>query len=103
TVETEGFLTELRAQVEMQGGLIYDHAIRLEELSPVLFERPVLALEAWAGQTDAQRASMWHAVSDVQGENQDLLLQLAEERHAQLELAEVVEGIRGGQEPRGGA
>ncbi|GJT64910.1 hypothetical protein Tco_1016390 [Tanacetum coccineum] len=39
TAETEGFLTELGAQVEMQGGLIRDHAVRLEELSPALFER----------------------------------------------------------------
>ncbi|GJX66981.1 reverse transcriptase domain-containing protein [Tanacetum coccineum] len=31
--------------------------------------RPVLALEAWAGQTDAQRAALWHAISDVHGEN----------------------------------
>ncbi|GJZ77060.1 hypothetical protein Tco_0641732 [Tanacetum coccineum] len=97
-VETEGFLTELGVQVEMQGGLIRDHEVRLEELPPALFERydrdigelftrsgavreeifsqryrsrsleyeqervavtfgeiwrPVLALEAWAGQTDA--------------------------------------------------
>ncbi|GJT26740.1 hypothetical protein Tco_0907015 [Tanacetum coccineum] len=37
--KTEGFLTELGAQVEMQGGLIRDHAIRLEELSPALFDR----------------------------------------------------------------
>ncbi|GKB83301.1 hypothetical protein Tco_0950196 [Tanacetum coccineum] len=64
--------------------------------------RPVLALEAWAGQTDAQRAALWHAISDVQGENQDLRLQLAEERRARLELAEVVDGMRRGQEPRGG-
>ncbi|GKC83147.1 hypothetical protein Tco_1138864, partial [Tanacetum coccineum] len=39
TAETKGFLTELGAQVEMQGGLICDHAVRLEELSPALFER----------------------------------------------------------------
>ncbi|GJU62970.1 hypothetical protein Tco_1244805 [Tanacetum coccineum] len=39
TTETERFLTELGAQVEMQGGLIHDHAVRLEELSPALFER----------------------------------------------------------------
>ncbi|GKB75945.1 hypothetical protein Tco_0942840 [Tanacetum coccineum] len=39
TVETEGFLTELGAQVEMQRGLIHDHAVRLEELSPALFQR----------------------------------------------------------------
>ncbi|GKG07707.1 hypothetical protein Tco_0330676 [Tanacetum coccineum] len=31
--------------------------------------RPVLALEAWAGQTDAQRAALWHDISDVKGEN----------------------------------
>ncbi|GKB32148.1 hypothetical protein Tco_0871549 [Tanacetum coccineum] len=126
-VETEGFLTELGAQVQMHGGLISDHAVRLEELLPALFERydrdiaelltrsgavreeifsqryrfrsleyekervvvtfgsiwrPVLALEAWASQTDAQRATLWHAISDVQGENRDLRLQLAEERRA---------------------
>ncbi|GJX22932.1 hypothetical protein Tco_0227377 [Tanacetum coccineum] len=39
TAEAEGFLTVLGAQVEMQGGLIHDHMIRLEELSPALFER----------------------------------------------------------------
>ncbi|GJT79583.1 hypothetical protein Tco_1053925 [Tanacetum coccineum] len=38
-VKTEGFLTKLGAQVEMQGGLIRDHAVRLEELPPALFER----------------------------------------------------------------
>ncbi|GJT36346.1 hypothetical protein Tco_0926765 [Tanacetum coccineum] len=80
TVETEGFLTELGAQVEMQGGLIRYHALRLEELSLALsleYEqervavtfraiwRPVLALESWTGQTDAQRAALWHAISDV--------------------------------------
>ncbi|GKD06050.1 hypothetical protein Tco_1181024, partial [Tanacetum coccineum] len=117
-VETEGFLTELGAQVKMQRGLIRDHAVRLEELSLALYERydrdigelftraiwtPVLALEAWAGQTDAQRAVLWHAISNLLGENQDLRLQLAEERHARLELAEVVDGMRRGQEPRGGA
>ncbi|GKE98889.1 hypothetical protein Tco_0022240, partial [Tanacetum coccineum] len=104
--ETEGFLTKLGAQVQKQEGLISDHAVQLEELSPALFEmynrdigelftraiwRPVLALDAWAGQTDAQRAALWHAISDVQGENRDLRLQLAEERHAQLELAKVVD------------
>ncbi|GJT30278.1 hypothetical protein Tco_0910553 [Tanacetum coccineum] len=60
----------LGAQVEMQGGLIRDYAVQLEELSPALFGspeyehekvavtfgaiwRPVLALESWIGQTDA--------------------------------------------------
>ncbi|GJY41994.1 hypothetical protein Tco_0429264, partial [Tanacetum coccineum] len=77
TAETEGFLTELGAQVEMQGGLIHDHAVRLEEISPGLFE------------------------SDAQGENQELRLQLAEERRARLELAKIVDSMRRGQEPRG--
>ncbi|GJZ94913.1 hypothetical protein Tco_0667116, partial [Tanacetum coccineum] len=54
-------------------------------------------------QTNAQRATLWHAISDVQGENQDLQLQLVEERRARLELAEVVDGMRRGQEPRGDA
>ncbi|GKC75294.1 hypothetical protein Tco_1126068, partial [Tanacetum coccineum] len=121
TAKTEGFLTELGAQVEMQGGLIRDHAVRLEELSPALFERslkykqervamtfgaiwrPVLALESWAGQIDAQREALWHAISDIQGENRDLRLQLAEERHARLELDEVVDNMRRGQEPIGDA
>ncbi|GKB12085.1 hypothetical protein Tco_0846008 [Tanacetum coccineum] len=39
----------------------------------------------------------------AQGKNQDLRLQLTEERRARLELAEVVDGMRRGQEPRGGA
>ncbi|GJY81947.1 hypothetical protein Tco_0494698 [Tanacetum coccineum] len=65
--------------------------------------RPVLALESWAGQTDAQRAALWHVISDMQGENRDLRLQLAEERRARLELAEVVDSMRRGQEPRGDA
>ncbi|GKB60275.1 hypothetical protein Tco_0916461 [Tanacetum coccineum] len=117
TAETEGFLTELRAQVEMQGGLIlrdeiFSQRYRFRSLEyelervAVTFRaiwRPVLALESWAGQTDAQRAALWHAISDMQGENQDLRLQLAEERCARLELAEVVDSMRRGQEPRGGS
>ncbi|GKC41635.1 hypothetical protein Tco_1059357 [Tanacetum coccineum] len=37
-VETEGFMTELGARVEMQEGLIRDHTVRFRELSPALFE-----------------------------------------------------------------
>ncbi|GKF98952.1 hypothetical protein Tco_0297735, partial [Tanacetum coccineum] len=102
TAETEGFLTKLGAQVEIQKGLIRDHAVRLEELSHDPFERYDRDIgelftrlgASWAGQTDAQRAALWHAISDMQGENQDLRLQLAEERHARLELAEVVDSMR---------
>ncbi|GJZ31806.1 hypothetical protein Tco_0576853 [Tanacetum coccineum] len=109
TAETEGFRTKLGAQVEMQGGLIRDHAIRLEELSPAMFERydrdigELFTRSGAAGQTDAQRVALWHAISDVQGENRDLRLQLIEERRARLELTEVIDGMRRGQEPRGGA
>ncbi|GJS92947.1 hypothetical protein Tco_0799915 [Tanacetum coccineum] len=56
TGEAEGFLTELGAQVEMQGGLIYDHTM----------------------------------------ENQELRLQIAEERRARLDLAEIVDSMRRG-------
>nr|GEX70548.1 hypothetical protein [Tanacetum cinerariifolium] len=132
--------------VEMQGGLIRDHTVRLEELSPALFERydrdigelftrsgavrdeifsqryrfrslehehervvvtfgaicrPVLALESWAGQMDARRAALWHAISDTQMVNQELRLQIAEERRAWLDLAEIVDSMMKGQEPRG--
>ncbi|GJS41496.1 putative ribonuclease H-like domain-containing protein [Tanacetum coccineum] len=45
------------------------------------------------GQTDAQRAALWHVISDMQGENWDLWLQLAEERCTQLELAKVIDGV----------
>ncbi|GKB86935.1 hypothetical protein Tco_0959207 [Tanacetum coccineum] len=113
TAETEGFLTELGAQVEMSGAVrdeIFSKRYRFRSLDHeqerviVTFEaiwRPVLPLESWAGQTDAQRVALWHAISDTQGENRELQLQLAEERRARLELAEVVDSIRKGQEPRG--
>ncbi|GKG59647.1 hypothetical protein Tco_0607275, partial [Tanacetum coccineum] len=38
-VKTKGFLTELGAQVQMQEGLISDHAVGFEELSLALLER----------------------------------------------------------------
>ncbi|GKG32334.1 hypothetical protein Tco_0427284, partial [Tanacetum coccineum] len=91
----------------MQRGLIRDHAVRLEELSPALFKRydrdigKLFIRSGAAGQMDAQRAVLWHAISDVQGENRYLRLQLAEERRARLELTKVVDGIRRGHEPRG--
>ncbi|GJX30041.1 hypothetical protein Tco_0238120 [Tanacetum coccineum] len=52
--------------------------------------RPVLALEAWAGQTDAQRAAIWHAIYDNQRENHDLRRQIAKERRERLELTDHV-------------
>ncbi|GKD87067.1 hypothetical protein Tco_1358221 [Tanacetum coccineum] len=88
TAETEGFLTELGAQVEMQGGLICDHVVRLEELSPALFER-----------YDRDIGELFTRLGA--GENRELRLQLAEERRARLELAEIIDNVRRGQEPRG--
>ncbi|GKE18532.1 hypothetical protein Tco_1426109 [Tanacetum coccineum] len=38
---------------------------------------------------------------DTQEENRELRLQLAEERRARLELAEIINSMRRGQEPRG--
>ncbi|GKB64049.1 hypothetical protein Tco_0920235, partial [Tanacetum coccineum] len=58
TAETEGFFTELGAQVEMYGFRSLEHE---QERVAVTFRalwRPVLALESWAGQTDAQRAPL---------------------------------------------
>ncbi|GKB48010.1 hypothetical protein Tco_0898763 [Tanacetum coccineum] len=52
--------------------------------------RPILALKTWAGQTDAQREALWHAIYDIQRENHDLRRQLVEERHGRLELADRV-------------
>ncbi|GKA54127.1 hypothetical protein Tco_0753076 [Tanacetum coccineum] len=63
--------------------------------------RPVLALESWSSQTNAQRASLWHVISDTQMENRELRLQIAEERRARLDLAEIVDSMRRGQEPIG--
>ncbi|GJW55163.1 hypothetical protein Tco_0099248 [Tanacetum coccineum] len=85
--------------------LISDHAVRLEELSPALFERYDRDIgelftrlravrEEIFSRTSVgrQRAAMWHAISDVQGEDWDLRLQLAKDRCARLELAKVVDG-----------
>ncbi|GKE59338.1 hypothetical protein Tco_1498523, partial [Tanacetum coccineum] len=111
TAKAEGFLTELGARVEMQGGLIHDHMrYRIRSLEheqervAVTFRviwRPVLALESWSGQTDVQRAALWHAISDTQMENRELRLQIAEERRARLDLAEIVDSMRRVQEPIG--
>ncbi|GJY66450.1 hypothetical protein Tco_0468688 [Tanacetum coccineum] len=80
-VEAESFLAELRAHVELQGGLIHDHTQRLDALPPLLLRsleqeqervavnfgaslRPILALESWARHVNAQRAEMWQARYD---------------------------------------
>ncbi|GJW28242.1 hypothetical protein Tco_0045117 [Tanacetum coccineum] len=68
TTKTEGFLIELGARVEMSLEYEQDRVV-------VTFRalwRPLLALESWVGQTDAQRAALWHAISDTHGENWEL-------------------------------
>ncbi|GJZ79736.1 hypothetical protein Tco_0644573 [Tanacetum coccineum] len=66
----------------------YDRDLR--ELYTSAIWRPVLALKAWSGQTDAQRAALWHAIYDIQRENHNLRRQLAEERRERLELTDHV-------------
>ncbi|GKD37755.1 hypothetical protein Tco_1257962, partial [Tanacetum coccineum] len=71
------------SMIPLTRGLIRDHMVRLKELSPALFERydrDIGELFTRSGATDALRAALWHAISDAQGENQELQLQLAEER-----------------------
>ncbi|GJV81521.1 peptidase C19, ubiquitin carboxyl-terminal hydrolase 2 [Tanacetum coccineum] len=99
TAETEGFLTKLGAQVEMQGGLIHDHVVRLEELSPTLFERYDRDIGDLFTMSGAVRDEIFSPDIDI--DNQELQLQLVEERRARLELAEIVDNIRRGQEPPG--
>ncbi|GJZ93780.1 hypothetical protein Tco_0665983 [Tanacetum coccineum] len=120
TFETKEFLTELGARVKMQEGLIRDHTAVRDEIFSQRYRfrsleheqkrvamnfraiwRPVLALESWVGQTDAQRAALWHTISDTQRDNQDLQLQLTEERCTRLDLAKIVDSMRRRQEPRG--
>ncbi|GJV14062.1 hypothetical protein Tco_1359385 [Tanacetum coccineum] len=106
TTETEGFLTELGAQVKMDIGELFTRSrvVRDEIFSQryrfrsLEYEqervamtfgaiwRPVLALESWAGQTDAHKTALWHAISDMQGENQEFgVLQPTRERRRNLE------------------
>ncbi|GJU91009.1 hypothetical protein Tco_1303432 [Tanacetum coccineum] len=90
----------------MQGGLIRDHAVRLEELSPALFkryDRDIGELFTRSGAVRDETFSQSVSLESRQGEIQDLRLQLAEKRRVRLELDEVVDSIRRGQEPRGDA
>ncbi|GJY92822.1 hypothetical protein Tco_0508604 [Tanacetum coccineum] len=96
----EGYNRDLRELYTRSGAVrdeIFLHRYRFrsikreQERATVTFSaiwRPILALEAWAGQTDAQRAALWHAIYDIQRENHDLRRQLAEERRERLELTD---------------
>ncbi|GJW62995.1 hypothetical protein Tco_0114879 [Tanacetum coccineum] len=91
--ETKGFLTKQGAQVEMQGRLICNHAVRLEELSLALFKR----YDRDIGELFTRSGQLGMRFSP-RGTD----LGLVEERHARLELAEVVDSMRRGLEPKGG-
>ncbi|GKA76692.1 hypothetical protein Tco_0783153 [Tanacetum coccineum] len=72
------------------GGLISDHAVRLEELSRALFERydrDIRELFARSGAVKEEIFSQRYRFRSL--------------RRARLELAEVVDGRKRGQEPRG--
>ncbi|GJU04445.1 hypothetical protein Tco_1120875 [Tanacetum coccineum] len=109
TAESKGFLTELGAQVEMQRGLIHDHTIQLGELSPALFERYDRDIGEFFTRSGAVRdeifsqryrfRSLEH--DDTQRENRELRLQIAEEWCKRLDLAEIVDSMRRGHEPKG--
>nr|GEU51953.1 hypothetical protein [Tanacetum cinerariifolium] len=79
TVEIEGFLIELRARVEMQEGLIHDHTVLLGKISPALFKR----YDRDIGELFTRSGA------------------IIEERHAWLDLAEIVDSMTRGQEPGG--
>ncbi|GKB03318.1 hypothetical protein Tco_0831407 [Tanacetum coccineum] len=90
TAEAEGFLTE------------YDRDIgELVTRSGAVRDETFSQRYRFKSQTDAQRVALWHAISDMQMENQELRLQIVEERHARLYLAEIVDSMSRGQDPRG--
>ncbi|GJT00357.1 hypothetical protein Tco_0821526 [Tanacetum coccineum] len=110
TAETEEFLTELGAQVEMERGLIHDHAVRLEELSPALFERYDMDIRELFTRSRAVKDEIFsqrYQFRSLEYEQERVAVTfgaiwrpvLALESWA--ELAEVVDGMRRGQEPRG--
>ncbi|GKD50755.1 hypothetical protein Tco_1279731 [Tanacetum coccineum] len=90
TAKTKGFLTKLGAQVGAVMDEIFSRRYRFRSLE---YEHERVAVTFGA---------IWRPVLAVEREPR-LRLQLAEERRARLELAEVVDSIRRGQEPRGGA
>ncbi|GKE19735.1 hypothetical protein Tco_1427312, partial [Tanacetum coccineum] len=105
-VDKDQFI-EVGVQLELHESILHDHTQRLDALPPTLvadIDRDVRELytrSGAAGQTDAQRAALWHAIYDIQRENHDLRRQLAEERRERLELTDRVARIKRRQEYRG--
>ncbi|GJV37738.1 hypothetical protein Tco_1410215 [Tanacetum coccineum] len=73
----EGYDQDLRDLYTRSGAVrdeIFSHKYRFrslereQERATVTISaiwRPILALKAWAGQTDSQRAALWHAIYDI--------------------------------------
>nr|GEY64905.1 hypothetical protein [Tanacetum cinerariifolium] len=100
--ETEEFLTELGAHVEMQGWLIHDHMVRLGELSAVLFkryDRDIWELFTRSGVVRDKIFSQIYRLRSLEHEQERVAI--IEERRARLDLVEIVDSMRRRQEPRG--
>ncbi|GKD48619.1 hypothetical protein Tco_1277595 [Tanacetum coccineum] len=113
SVDEDQFL-EVGAQLELHGSILHDQTQRLDALPPTLFKgydrdlrscilgQERLEMRSFRrGQTDAQRAALWHVIYDIQRENHDLRRQIAEERREQLELTDCVARMERRQESRG--
>nr|GEY11943.1 hypothetical protein [Tanacetum cinerariifolium] len=101
------------AQLELHESILHNHTQRLDALPPTLIaniDKDVRELytrsgvletrSSHRGQTDSQRAALWHAIYDTQRENHDLRMQLAKERCERLELAIRIAGMERRQESR---
>ncbi|GKE62714.1 hypothetical protein Tco_1513081 [Tanacetum coccineum] len=94
-------------------GLIHDHTVRLGELSPDLFERydrDLGELFTRSGVVRDEIFSQRYRFRSLMYEHErfaltfrELRLQIAEERRTRLDLAEIVDSMKKGQEPRGDA
>ncbi|GKB24106.1 hypothetical protein Tco_0863507 [Tanacetum coccineum] len=107
SVDEDQFL-EVGAQLELYESILHDHTQRLDALPPTLFkgyDRDLRELytrsRAVRDEIFSQRAALWHAIYDIQKENQDLRRQLAEERHERFELADCVARMERRQESGG--
>ncbi|GJR21686.1 hypothetical protein Tco_0970213 [Tanacetum coccineum] len=101
----------------MQGGLIHDHTVRLGELSPALFERYDRDIRELFTRSRVVRDEIFsqrYRFRSLEHEQERIALTFraiwrpvlaleswAKERRKRLDLAEIVDSMRRGQEPRG--
>ncbi|GJS39570.1 hypothetical protein Tco_0564613 [Tanacetum coccineum] len=82
----EDALLEIGAQLEL-------HGIILQEETGITMGtlwRPILALEAWAGYTDAQRGALWQSIYEDRREIYDLRRQHAADQREMHELKDCI-------------